>query len=288
MTTGLSPGRVAKYWDQRNLSRTANAASMWKPLPHSRSTAVIAAVHVSGVSTSAPSENTSTKLPLLVATRQSRRDIDNKATAAGIGRDGWGIARRAKANPTPARFRKLVFPPAANQPPYPKRIETEWTVVTDTAGTFRLSGLNEGRYQLCAQAPKTIWLHPCEWGLQPPSAFLSAAQPIASVTIVMKKGVAVPIRVEDSGQLLSQYEGKVRGAYLLLGIRSDARTFRVAPVKAQDAQGRNHQIVIPFNASVKLVAYSPFFQLADAIGLPIAAPGATIPVAIASGNRLQL
>ena len=56
----------------------------------------------------------------------------------------------------------------------------------------------------------------------------------------------------------SQNEGKTPGAHLLLGMDNDAFAFRPATVVSQDANGRNHQIVIPFNSPVKLVVYSSF------------------------------
>jgi hypothetical protein len=43
--------------------------------------------------------------------------------------------------------------------------------------------------------------------------------------MIMKKGAAVPIRVEDPAKLLEQYEGKTPGAHLLLGVFSKARSF---------------------------------------------------------------
>jgi len=171
-------------------------------------------------------------------------------------------------------------------PPHPKRLpQTEWTAVTGVGGTFRFGGLNDGRYGLCAQAPKSTWLNPCDWGLQPLMVTLSSAQPVASVTMVMKKGVAVPIRVDDPGRLLSQHEGKTPGAHLLIGVGNDAFVFLPASVTSQDAGGRNQQVVIPFNSPVKLAVYSSFFQLADATGLALPKTGAAILLTVPTGQQ---
>jgi len=157
--------------------------------------------------------------------------------------------------------------------------------VTGTGGTFQITGLRDGKYRLCAQVPGTAWLNPCQWALQPIAVALSDTQPTASVTIVMKKGAAVPIRVDDPGQLLSQHEGKTAGAHLLVGVGNDAFAFAPARVMSQDATGRNLEVVIPFNSTAKISVLSSFFRLADATGLPLPKTGVTIPILVPAGQR---
>lgn len=113
---------------------------------------------------------------------------------------------------------------------------------------------------------------------------ISSGQPEATITMVLAKGAAVPIRIEDPGQLVSQNLGKTTGADLLVGVPNDAMAFRSARVVSTDANGRNHEIVVPFNSPVKLVIYSSFFRLADEAGATLAGPGAQIPVLAQSGR----
>ncbi|MDQ2945860.1 MAG: hypothetical protein M3Y27_07960 [Acidobacteriota bacterium] len=153
---------------------------------------------------------------------------------------------------------------------------------------FRFDRLNDGNYRLCAQVPNSTWLNPCEWGLQPPKVTLSFAQPGNSVTMILKKGVVVPIRIDDPGQFLSQNEGKTAGAHLLIGVGNDALVFRPLPVLPPGTSGANRQIVIPFNSPVKLVVFSSFFQLSDTNGLPLPKTGAAIPVLVPSGTQPAL
>ena len=103
--------------------------------------------------------------------------------------------------------------------------------------------------------------------------------------MVMRKGVAVPIRVEDAGQLLSRHEGKTPGARLLVGIGSAGFVFRLVPVVSQDSAGRTYEVTIPFDAKVNVVVASSFFRLTDGTGAAFAASGAaTVPVAVPSGQ----
>jgi hypothetical protein len=59
-------------------------------------------------------------------------------------------------------------------------------------------------------------------GSQNTTVSLIAGAPIPNVSLVLKKGVIVPIRVDDPAQLLAQNEGKTPGAQLLLGVADSA------------------------------------------------------------------
>lgn len=171
-------------------------------------------------------------------------------------------------------------------PPHPKRLRrTDWTVVTGAGGTFQFGGLSDGRYQVCAQVPKSTWLSPCEWGSQGSVISLSSTQPVADIKVTLKRGTAVVIHLDDPGRILSQYEGKAPGAHLLIGVANNSFTFRPALITSRDANGREYQVVIPFNTPVKLVLYSSFFQLTDATGLSLPrAQTVAIPVTVVAGQ----
>jgi hypothetical protein len=163
--------------------------------------------------------------------------------------------------------------------------QTLWTAVTAAGGAFHFTGLNDGAYQLCAHVPASAWLNPCEWGLQPTTLSLSSSQPNATVHMVLKKGAAVSIRIDDPGQLLSQNEGRKPGAHLLLGVRNDASAICPARFLSQDTNGRNHEIVVPFNTTVNLVVQSSFFQVSNATGSPVGVAGPFVPVFATAGQQ---
>lgn len=152
-------------------------------------------------------------------------------------------------------------------------------------GVFHLGGLPAGLYHLCAQAPGTTWLNPCEWGNHPPAVTLSAAQRTATVLLTMKKGVVLPLRLDDPNHFLSQHEGKTSGAHVLMGVLTDAGLFRGAITTGRDANGRDLRMVIPPNSSAKIVVYSGLFQLADGNGDAIPRAGAKILVSVPSGQQ---
>lgn len=100
--------------------------------------------------------------------------------------------------------------------------------------------------------------------------------------------MAAPIRIDDSGQLLAQHEGKTHGAGLLLEVLDAGSHLRLVPLISQDSSGRNHQLVIPFNIPVTLVLHTMFYHISDAKGLPLS-QGATIkiPLLVASGQQIS-
>lgn len=165
--------------------------------------------------------------------------------------------------------------------------QSEWTAVTGAEGAFRFDSLPAGDYTFCAQVTNSAWLNPCEWRLPSPTVSLSNAQPNATVKIELKKGASVPIRIDDPGQRLSQYEGKTAGARLLLGVGSEDLVLHLAPVVSVDAGGRSHQIVIPFSTPLKFVLRSTFFRISDAAGRLLPRDQSTIiPLAVAPGQEL--
>jgi hypothetical protein len=161
----------------------------------------------------------------------------------------------------------------------------EWYAVTGNLGNFRFDGLPYGDFTLCAEAAGSVWLNPCEWGLHPPAVTITRARRAVSVAVSLKKGAAVPIRIDDPGRLLAQYEGKPGGGQILMGVSSDAHVFHWALMVSQDSGGRDLRIVVPFDTQVRLVVNSSFFQLANAAGIALPRTRSTlIPVAVSAGQ----
>lgn len=165
--------------------------------------------------------------------------------------------------------------------------QTEWIATTDAAGAFRFAVLTPGRHRLCVHTPGSLWLNPCDWGLDPPVVSVSAAKKADSVGVVLRLGAALRVRVEDPGQLLAQHEGKTPGANLLVGVEGGSPQFHAAPVVSAESAGRTYQVVIPYGTALWLMVASGLFQLNDALGLPVARTGlAVIPVMATPGQAV--
>ena len=170
-------------------------------------------------------------------------------------------------------------------PPYRlSRSESAFkSTVSMKGGAFAFAALREGVYQICVQAPRTAWLNPCEWGAALPTFTVSAGQPNVTATVQLKKGVVLPLHLDDPSGLLAAYEGKRPGAHVLLGVTTDAGTFHPAALVVKDAAGRKHQVAVPAAALVKLVVASSFFRLSDPSGAVLANTSVQIPTTVQLG-----
>lgn len=167
----------------------------------------------------------------------------------------------------------------------PKHARTAATVVIGPDGSFHFPPLVEGTYRICTQSPGA-WISPCDWGDSAATRIsLSAGQASANVRIVLQKGAFVTVRVDDTGQFLAT-SAPSSSASLLIGVGTDSFVFRKAALLAQDVGGRTYQVLIPFDRSIRIVAASASFHLAQASGSLLAAlSGNAIPVLVPSGQQ---
>jgi hypothetical protein len=155
-------------------------------------------------------------------------------------------------------------------------------------GTFQFPPLADGAYRICVQAPGTAWLNSCEWGQDGNIASVSASkQPSGKVSIVLRKGALVTVRVNDPSQVLGGHEGKTPGAHLLIGVNTDSRFFREATITSKQAASRTYQVLIPFDRNVNLSVASALFQLKDETSRALPPFGNLIPVFVASGQAAR-
>src|SRR6266496_3002070 len=70
-------------------------------------------------------------------------------------------------------------------------------VATGPRGEFKLAGLPDGEYHICAQTVLPNLLGSCEWGhgLQPVKIF--GGQPVTELAIVLEPAVTIGIEVDD-------------------------------------------------------------------------------------------
>ena len=151
-------------------------------------------------------------------------------------------------------------------------------------GAFAFTGLEAGVYHFCASLPGSTWLNTCDWDTKRATVELKENELLRGVVITMKRGVTVPVRIDDAGELLDKNEKTRAGAHVLVGVSTASGMFQPAEVKSGDKKGRNHEVLIPFDAPVKLVVQSALFQLANDKGVAIANGRSETTVTIPSGR----
>jgi len=166
-------------------------------------------------------------------------------------------------------------------------IRSEWRAALDEKGAFRFAFLPAGEYFYCVRAAKGFWLDPCEWDDQFSTVSIPDVRSTAEVKIVLKRGTAVQVRVDDPSRLLAQHEAKTAGAGMLIAIASDRLVLRFVPVLSADAAGRTHQLIVPYERALRLIVQSGFFKVSDSLGLPLRETEATVvPFTVAKGKDM--
>jgi len=168
------------------------------------------------------------------------------------------------------------------------RQATDWSTLTTAGGTYNFTGLPSGYYSVCAGLKGSTWLNPCEWGYATPTATISLSNPYSSVAIILNRGSAIPIRVDDGGQLLEQHEGKTRGAGMFMSVSSGGLFSRLVPIVSKNGSGRDYQIVVPYNTLLMLVVHPSYFIVHDSAETELSQANSTnIPLLVGSGQQVK-
>jgi len=178
----------------------------------------------------------------------------------------------------------LIDPPNQGTSRRP-RVQFVRSVLTGTEGAFHFEQLPLGKYAICVRISESEWLGSCTWGAQPLVAEVVETAS-KTVEVVLRKGAAISVQIEDVGGALARHEEKTAGAHLLIGVGGDDKLFRPAQIITNDGTSRLYRSVVPFDTPVRLVVASALFRLADERGAPIEATTTAVPVRVASGQVL--
>jgi hypothetical protein len=151
---------------------------------------------------------------------------------------------------------------------------------TAADGSFSFDNLDAGTYLLCAQVPRGTLLNTCQWTTALPHVILASATAGSSITLTMRPGYRLPIRVDDPQGLLNAHDGKTPGAHLLVGVQGGYH-FETADIDSTDSAGRNISVLVPFDVAVPVTVQSAFFKLQDSAGNAIG-KAAALPVTASS------
>jgi len=147
------------------------------------------------------------------------------------------------------------------------------TVTAGADGAFAFQGLPAGTYTVCAQAPASGYLNPCEFATVPLKVTLTAGQKSANNTVGMVAGAILHVRVQDPQQLAvpaaSVKAGSPPSPDISVGVWSmgfPGSRFFPARITGTDSTGLDYQVTIPQDTSLALHVSSRHLKLADAAG----------------------
>lgn len=195
------------------------------------------------------------------------------ATAAGR---ITGTIKLANGRPASSAPVAINVRPVAVGVPFPP---FHAKVVTDASGNFGLSGVPPATYAICPQPPDASSMAPCSWGIET-RATVTAGQTTAVPPIQLQNGALLSVRVNDPKGTRASQEGKVPGASLLLVVKAPNGAMIPIPQTGQDPSGFDHQLTVPTDTDLVIIAHSSAFALADSAGKAVAGTNFLVPVRI--------
>jgi hypothetical protein len=154
-------------------------------------------------------------------------------------------------------------------------------------GTFALSGIPAGRYEICVDAPHQLILDPCRWGTTE-RITVAAGSAVTGVNLTVRRGYLLRVRVRDPGQILPAAVGGIAGAALQMTVQTREGRYENLRMQGIDATGRTHYLVIPYDRPLLLEASSTGLALSDANNQRYTNDSARIPVAVPSGGSIPV
>jgi hypothetical protein len=157
--------------------------------------------------------------------------------------------------------------------------EASGRVASAANGSFTISGLPDGTYELCASPKSGPYLDPCNWSPEIPRAQIAQGKPATGVRLVLDKGMSLQVRINDPVKLLETLPGPNKSApHVLVGVFTERHTFQPLGLTGKDATGRDHQTTIPMDRDVSLHVFGRDVVVTDARGAAIDLAGTTIPL----------
>jgi len=147
-------------------------------------------------------------------------------------------------------------------------------------GAFQISRLPAGTYSLCVQVQGAPYLDPCEWNARPTTVTLLSGQPATGVSIRLRAGSILNIRVQDTQRIMSQKTRAGRPPELMVGVWGPGGLYYPArdtrgwiPAASQDpvADSHDYQIAVPRDTALRLHVASDDLKLGDALGAALTA-----------------
>jgi hypothetical protein len=151
-----------------------------------------------------------------------------------------------------------------------------WVLLTDKTGRVSFTGLPFGLYSVCAEPLDGVSLEPCQWQA-PDTVHLTAQDSKDSLSLVVRKGIPIDIRIDDpEGLVTSPTSGG-----LSVEIMTPNGPLHLRPA-AHDAAGVNYRIIAPPSVAGSLSVSGGKLSVVDATtgaAVDFSGPAATFDLA---------
>jgi hypothetical protein len=152
-------------------------------------------------------------------------------------------------------------------------------LTTAKDGSFHVSSLAPGTYELCAAAVGGGYLQHCLWDTSGLVVSVAAGK-TSQVAIQLKKASTLKVHINDPSHFVQPSKGPKDGspAQVMMGVFASGHRFYPLVQTASDGNGSDHQILVPFD--------KPFVFYLKPVGVTMAdSSNAAVPSA---GTSLTL
>jgi hypothetical protein len=166
-------------------------------------------------------------------------------------------------------------------------VKTNFLVTSAVNGTFTVTSLAPGEYQVCARPNNGAYINSCLWYSNPPIK-VTAGKATTGYRLVLKKAATLQVNLNDPSALLGPStsgigtSGGAVGAQVVFGVITDSKIFVGLPVVSRSATGRVHALAVPADEPVSLHILSHGLVVANTNAPGTDVGGSTLPVTISS------
>lgn len=158
------------------------------------------------------------------------------------------------------------------------------TATSLSDGTFQITNVPAGTYQMCITIQSGPYVDPCLWNPGGTAISLTDGQSLNGQSIQVQQAALLHVRINDPQQLslTSQANGTPRS--ILMGVSASNSLFYALLPISTDATGFDQQIAIPAGVSVPFTLVPIGLSMTDSSGNVIPTTGAAVTVLVPPAN----
>jgi hypothetical protein len=160
-----------------------------------------------------------------------------------------GLVKTSDGQPAAIRVR------AARTSPLPAIVAS---AIADPSGSFQITGLQTGEYELCFTATSAAYIDPCLWEASGEMVTVSAGATVRTA-VTLRKAATLKVHVVDAGKLnRNSQEGAI-----VMGVFGARGHLHRMTVKGQGPSGNDYELAVPYDRDLVFSMKSIGLALTD-------------------------
>jgi hypothetical protein len=158
------------------------------------------------------------------------------------------------------------------------------TATSAPDGSFQLSQVPAGTYQICVTVQSGPSVDPCLWNPWGTTIPLAASQSLVGQVVQVQQAAVLHVRINDPQHLSNTAQSNGAPREILMGVFASGSLFYPLLPKSTDGTGFDQEIAIPGGTAVPFMIVPMGLSMTDSSGNAVAATGATVSVSVAPAS----